>query len=140
MTTPTKENARASGGSGRAQSSRVSGLHTESIAHAAVWGVSSGGLIFPSPDSCKGQLLAELLARRGASHRTFDGRAHSMWVAVYIKRLRDDGWPIVTELVAGSNRFERVLFTEYRLADGVTIGEAERVFVAACELAALRVL
>jgi hypothetical protein len=59
-----------------------------------------------------------------------------MRAAVYIKRLRDDGWPIVTELVAGSNRFERVRFAEYRLAGTVTIGEPERVFIAMAELAA----
>ena len=63
-----------------------------------------------------------------------------MRAAVYIKRLRDDGWPIVTELVAGSNRFEPVRFAEYRLAPSVTIGEPERTFVAAAELAAMGVL
>lgn len=140
MTAPGKENAQPSGGSGRARCSKVSGIHTESIARSPAWGVSSGGLIFPNPDSCKGQLLAELLARRGASHRTFDGRAHSMRAAVYIKRLRDDGWPIVTELVAGSNRFEKVRFAKYSLAGTVTFGEPEHTFVAAAELAALGVL
>lgn len=60
-----------------------------------------------------------------------------MRAAVYIKRLRDDGWPIVTELVAGSNRFEKVRFAKYSLAGTVTIGEPEHTFVAAAELAAL---
>lgn len=121
-------------------SSNVSAIHAGIVAHAAAWGVSSDGLVLPRPWTCAGQLLAELLARKGASHRTFDGRAHSMRAAVYVLRLRRAGWPILTELVAGSNKFEKVRFAEYRLADSVTVGEPERVFVAAAELAALGVL
>jgi hypothetical protein len=59
--------------------------------------------------------------------------------AVYVKRLRAAGWPIGTELVAGSNRFEKVRYGIYSLGD-VTIGAAEEAFVAACGLAAEGVL
>jgi len=73
------------------------------------------------------------------THRRFDGLARSMRASVYIKRLRDAGWSIETELVAGANRFERVRYAVYRLAD-ITIGTAEEEFVIACGLAAEGVL
>jgi hypothetical protein len=63
-----------------------------------------------------------------------------MRASVYIKRLRDGGWPVETSLVAGANRFERIRYAVYRLADAVTIGEAEEQFVVACGLAAEGVL
>jgi hypothetical protein len=138
--TTTNENARPLGRADRALNSNVSGIHAETLPHTATWGVSSDGLPFPRPGTCKAALLACLLTDDEATHRSFDGVAGTMRAAVYVRRLRMDGWPIVTELVAGSNRFERVRFAEYRLADSVTIGEPERVFVAAAELAAMGVL
>jgi len=139
MITPTNENARAVGGPIRAQAQKVSGIHAENIAHTATWGVSSDGLIFPRPWVCAGQLLGQLLVEKGVSHRSFDGRADSMRASVYIKRLRDAGWPINTELVAGANRFEKVRYGIYSLGD-VTIGEPEEEFVIACGLVAEGVL
>jgi len=85
-------------------------------------------------------LLACLLTDDEATHRSFDGVAGTMRTAVYVRRLRLDGWPILTTLVAGSNKFEQIRFAEYRLADSVAVGEPERVFVAAAELAAMGVL
>ena len=139
MSALTKDDARAVGGPIRALSSNVSRIHAETVPHTAVWGVSSDGLIFPRPWTCAGQLLGQLLVEAGVTHRGFDGQASSMRAAIYIKRLRDAGWPINTELVAGSNRFERVRYAVYRL-DGITIGEPEGSFVAACGLAAAGVL
>ena len=139
--TTTNENARAVGGPIRALNSpKVSKTHAETLPHTAAWGVSSDGLIFPRPWTCAGQLLGQLLVEAGVTHRRFDGRAGSMRAAIYIKRLRDAGWPIETSLVAGANRFERVRYAVYRLADVVTIGEAEEEFVIACGLAAKGVL
>lgn len=140
MTAPAKDNARSSGGSDRALSSNVSGIHSGILAQGAIWGLSSDGLPFPRPGTCKAALLACLLTDDEATHRSFDGVAGTMRAAVYVRRLRLDGWPVITELVAGSNRFERVRFAEYRLADSVTVGEPERTFVAAAELAAMGVL
>lgn len=133
--TTANENARAVGGPIRALSSNVSRIHAETLPHTAAWGVSSDGLIFPRPWTCAGQLLGQLLVEAGVTHRRFDGRAGSMRGAVYVKRLRAAGWPIDTELVSGANKFERVRYGVYRLGD-ITIGEPERVFVAAAELAA----
>lgn len=139
MTAPTHENARAVGGPIRALSSNVSTIHTGILAHAAAWGVSSDGLIFPRPWTCAGQLLGQLLVEKGVSHRSFDGLARSMRGAVYVRRLRAAGWPIDTELVAGSNRFEKVRYGIYRLGD-ITIGTPEEEFVIACGLAGEGVL
>jgi len=136
MKSPTNENARTSGGSSRAESSNVSKIHAQIVAHPSIWGLSSDGLPLPRPGTCKAALLACLLTDDEATHRTFDDVADTMRTAVYIKRLRDDGWPITTTLVSGENKFERVRFAKYELGEGVTVGEAERVFVAACELAA----
>lgn len=136
MIAPTNENARAVGGPIRALSSNVSQIHGEIVPHTAAWGVSSDGLIFPRPWTCAGQLLGQLLVEAGVTHRRFDGRAGSMRAAIYIKRLRAGGWPIETSLVAGANRFERVRYAVYRLADSVTIGTPEEEFVVAAELAA----
>ena len=133
MTAPTHENARPLGRADRALSSNVSRIHAEIVPHTAAWGVSSDGLIFPRPWTCAGQLLGQLLVEKGVTHRSFDGRADSMRGAVYVKRLRDAGWPIDTELVADSNRFEKVRYGIYRLGD-ITIGTAEEEFVAACGL------
>ena len=138
--TTTNENARAVGGPIRALSSNVSGIHAETVPHTAAWGVSSDGLIFPRPWTCAGQLLGQLLVEAGVTHRRFDGLANSMRAAIYIKRLRDAGWPIETSLVAGANRFERVRYAVYRLADSVTIGTPEEEFVIACGLVAEGVL
>lgn len=137
--TTAHENARVGGHPIRAQAQQVSRIHAETLPHAAAWGVSSDGLILPRPWTCAGQLLGQLLVEKGVSHRGFDGLANSMRASVYIKRLRDAGWPINTELVAGANRFERVRYAVYRLGD-VTIGEAEEEFVIACGLAAEGVL
>lgn len=134
--TTANENARPLGRADRALNSpKVSKSHAEIVPHAAAWGVSSDGLIFPRPWTCAGQLLGQLLVEKGVSHRSFDGLARSMRGAVYVRRLRAAGWPITTELVAGANKFERVRYGVYRLGD-ITIGEPERVFVAAAELAA----
>ncbi|MBP6130891.1 hypothetical protein [Thauera sp.] len=137
--TTTNENARTVGGPIRALSSNVSRIHAETLPHTATWGVSSDGLIFPRPWTCAGQLLGQLLVEKGVSHRSFDGLARSMRGAVYVRRLRAAGWPIDTELVAGSNRFENVRYGIYRLGD-ITIGTAEEEFVIACGLAAEGVL
>lgn len=135
--TTANENARVGGHPIRALSStRVSKSHGQIVPHAAIWGLSSDGLPFPRPGTCKAALLACLLTDDEATHRSFDRVAGTMRTAVYVRRLRLDGWPIVTELVAGSNRFEAVRFAEYRLADSVTVGEPERVFIAMAELAA----
>ena len=138
--TTTNENARAVGGPIRALSSNVSRIHAETLPHTATWGVSSDGLIFPRPWTCAGQLLGQLLVEAGVTHRRFDGLASSMRASVYIKRLRDGGWPIETSLVAGANRFERIKYAVYRLADAVTIGTPEEEFVIACGLAGEGVL
>lgn len=137
--TATNENARTVGGPIRALSSNVSRIHCEIVPHTATWGVSSDGLIFPRPWTCAGALLGQLLVEKGVTHRSFDGRADSMRGAVYVKRLRDAGWPIDTELVAGANRFEKVRYGIYRLGD-ITIGEPEEIFVIACGLVAEGVL
>ena len=139
MIAPAKDDARTVGGPIRAQAQNVSRIHAETVPHAATWGASSDGLPFPRPWTCAGQLLGQLLVEKGVTHRGFDGRANSMRAAIYIKRLRDAGWPILTTLVAGSNRFERVRYAVYRLGD-VTLGAAEESFVAACGLAAEGVL
>lgn len=137
MIVPTNENARIGGHPIRAQRpQQVSGIHAEIVPYTAVWGLSSDGLPFPRPWTCAGQLLGQLLVAAGITHRSFDGLADSMRASVYIKRLRDAGWPIDTELVAGANRFERVRYAVYRLADTVTIADAEETFVVACELRA----
>lgn len=139
--TTTNENARVGGHPIRALNSpKVSKSHAEIVPHAAAWGLSSDGLIFPRPWTCAGQLLGQLLAEKSASHRTFDRQARSMRAAIYIKRLRAGGWPVETSLVAGSNRFEKVRYGVYRLADSVTIGTPEEEFVVACALAAEGVL
>lgn len=138
--TTANENARAVGGPIRALSSNVSGIHAETLPHTAAWGVSSDGLIFPRPWTCAGALLGQLLVEAGVTHRRFDGLASSMRASVYIKRLRDAGWPIETELVAGANKFERVRYAVHRLADSVTIGTPEEEFVIACGLAGEGVL
>lgn len=139
--TTTHENAQSVGGPIRAQNSpKVSESHAETVPHSAIWGLSSDGLPFPRPGTCKAALLACLLTDDEATHRSFDGVAGTMRTAVYVRRLRLDGWPILTTLVAGSNKFEQIRFAEYRLADSVTIGDPERVFVAAAELAAMGVL
>ena len=135
MTTTTNENGCTGGRPEQPQSPQVSTIHTGILAHTAAWGVSSDGLIFPRPWTCAGQLLGQLLVEAGVTHRRFDGRAGSMRGAVYVKRLRAAGWPIDTELVSGANKFERVRYGVYRLGD-ITLGEPERVFVAAAELAA----
>ena len=137
--TTANENARAVGGPIRALCSEVSRIHAETLPHTAAWGVSSDGLIFPRPWICAGQLLGQLLVEKGVTHRSFDGRADSMRGAVYVKRLRDAGWPIDTELVAGANKFERVRYGVYRLGD-ITIGEPEEEFVIACGLVSQGVL
>ena len=138
--TTTNENARPLGRAERALSSDVSRIHAEIVPHTATWGVSSDGLIFPRPWTCAGQLLGQLLVEKGVSHRSFDGLARSMRGAVYVRRLRAAGWPVETSLVAGTNKSEKVRYGVYRLADSVTIGEAEEEFVAACGLAAEGVL
>jgi len=138
--TTANENARVGGHPIRALNSpKVSKIHAETLPHTAAWGVSSDGLIFPRPWTCAGQLLGQLLVEKGVSHRSFDGLARSMRGAVYVRRLRAAGWPIDTELVAGSNRFEKVRYGIYRLGD-ITIGTAEEEFVVACGLAAEGVL
>lgn len=137
--TTANENARTVGGPIRALSSNVSQIHAETLPHTATWSVSSDGLIFPRPWTCAGQLLGQLLVEAEVTHRRFDGLARSMRASVHIKRLRDAGWSIETELVAGANRFERVRYAVYRLAD-ITIGTAEEEFVIACGLAAEGVL
>lgn len=139
--TARNERGRTGGRPVRPQDSTVpSSIRKSIVAQGAIWGLSSDGLPFPRPGTCKAALLACLLTDDEATHRSFDGVAGTMRAAVYVRRLRLDGWPIVTELVAGSNRFERVRFAEYRLAPSVTVGAPERTFVAAAELAALGVL
>lgn len=139
--TARNERDRTGGRPVRPQDSPVpSSIRKSIVAQGAVWGLSSDGLPFPRPGTCKAALLACLLTDDEATHRSFDGVAGTMRTAVYVRRLRLDGWPILTTLVAGSNKFEQIRFAEYRLADSVAVGEPERVFVAAAELAALGVL
>lgn len=137
--TTTNENGCAGGRPEQPLSPQVSAIHSGILTHTAAWGVSSDGLIFPRPWTCAGQLLGQLLVEKGVTHRSFDGRADSMRGAVYVKRLRDAGWPIDTELVAGANRFEKVRYGIYRLGD-ITIGEPEENFVIACGLVSEGVL
>jgi len=132
--TTAHENAQSVGGPIRAQAQKVSAIHSETVPHTAAWGVSSDGL------TCAGQLLGQLLVAAGVTHRGFDGRANSMRAAIYVRRLRVAGWPIETELVAGANKFEKVRYAKYSLADSVTIGELEEEFVIACGLVAEGVL
>lgn len=84
---------------------------------------------FPEPDTCAGRLLVELLQGREVTHRTFDGTAHTMRTAVYIRRLRVWGWPIATEMRDGRNAFEPVRYAAYRLV-GVEIGPREEMYIA----------
>lgn len=135
-----QKNARVVGEPIRAQCSNVSRIQSGILAQGAIWGLSSDGLPFPRPGTCKAALLACLLTDDEATHRSFDDMADSMRAAIYVRRLRLDGWPILTELVTGSNRFEKVRFAKYSLPGTVTVGEPERTFVAAAELAALGVL
>ena len=137
--TAQNRNGRTGGEPVQPQRSKVSDIHVKSLAHTAAWGLSSDGIPFPRPWTCAGQLLGQLLVEAGVSHRDFDGCVDSMRAAIYIKRQRDAGWPINTELVAGSNRYEKVRYGVYHLGD-VTVGEPEESFVAACGLAAEGVL
>ncbi len=138
--TTAKENGCTGGRPEQPQCPQVSRIHAEIVPHTTALGVSSDGLIFPRPWTCAGALLGQLLVEAGVTHRRFDGLASSMRASVYIKRLRDAGWPIETELVAGANKFERVRYAVYRLADSVTIGTPEEEFVIACGLAGEGVL
>ena len=138
--TTANENGCTGGRPEQPQCPQVSRIHAEIVPHTAAWGVTSDGLIFPRPWTCAGALLGQLLVEAGVTHRRFDGLASSMRASVYIKRLRDAGWPIETELVAGANKFERVRYAVYRLADSVTIGTPEEEFVIACGLAGEGVL
>ena len=117
------------------QSSKVSKNHARSLAHLD-FGLSSDGYPFPKLGTCKAAVLACLLSDDPVTHRSFDGVANSMRAAAYVLRLRADGWPINTTLVSGANRFESVRYARYELGSGVTIGEPEKRFVAAAELAA----
>jgi hypothetical protein len=81
--------------------------------------VSSDGLIFPRPWTCAGRCSVSSSSKRVSRIGASTGCASSMRASVYIKRLRDAGWPIETELVAGANKFERVRYAVYRLADSV---------------------
>lgn len=139
--TARNERDRTGGRPVRPQDSPVpSSIRKSIVAQGAIWGLSSDGLPFPRPGTCKAALLACLLTEDEATHRSFDDMADSMRAAIYVRRLRLDGWPILTELVTGSNRFEKVRFAKYSLAPFVTVGAPERTFVAAAELAALGVL
>ena len=138
--TTANENGCTGGRPEQPQCPQVSRIHAEIVPHTAAWGVTSDGLIFPRPWTCAGALLGQLLVEARVTHRRFDGLASSMRASVYIKRLRDAGWPIETELVAGANKFERVRYAVYRLADSVTIGTPEEEFVIACGLAGEGVL
>lgn len=134
--TPTNGNGCTGGEPVQPQSSKtVSKIHNAIIARSP-YGVSSDGWPFPRPGTCKAAVLACLLTDDEMTHRSFDGLAHSMRAAIYVQRLRDDGWPIVTRLVQGKNRFEPVRYAKYSLADGVTIGDAEETFVMAAQMAA----
>lgn len=134
--TAQNRNGRTVGEPVQPQRSKVSDIHTKSLAHADL-GVSSDGYPFPKLGTCKAAVLACLLSDDRVTHRTFDSVARSMRAAVYVARLRTDGWPIDTTLVSGENRFESVRYARYALGAGVTIGDPERVFVAAAELAAV---
>lgn len=101
MTTTTNENGCTGGRPEQPQSPQVSTIHAEILPHTAAWGVSSDGLIFPRPGTCKAALLACLLTEDEATHRSFDDVAGTMRTAIYVRRLRLDGWPILTELAAG---------------------------------------
>lgn len=138
----TKGNAGAASGPTPAQNTRGSERtsQSEDSTTSAVWGASSAGLPFPNPSTCKGQLLAELLTQADVTHRTFDGQVRTMRTAVYVRRLRADGWPIITALVPGSNDFEKVRYAVYSLDPSVPIGAPERAYMALCELAAMEVL
>lgn len=137
----TNRNAGPISGSDPAQKHmEVSELHNVKIAHFPMWGISSAGLPFPNPNTCKGQLLAKLLSQAGITHRSFDCQARTMRTAIYIKRLRNDGWPIITTLVPGENAHERVRYAVYQLAPSVPVKEPERTFMGLCELSQLGVL
>lgn len=129
-----RENARQAGGPGRA-SNAVKSAHSQAqnVAHAGVFRIATCGLPLPSPDGCKGQLLAALMRNPdGVTHRTFDKRARTMRTAVYVQRLRDDGWEIETTMQAGSNKYDRVRYALYRLKP-VEMGEPEQHFLMACQ-------
>lgn len=109
--------------------------------HTVVGAQSTGSIVshapkqgrrFPPPDTCAGQLLAELLLGREVTHRTFDGTSHTMRTAVYVARLRRWGWPIVTEMRASRNQFEAVRFGVYRIDNGVEVGEREKIHIDVC--------
>lgn len=87
---------------------------------------------FPPPDTCAGQLLAELLRGCEVTHRTIDGEANTMCTAVNVARLRRRGWPIVTEMRASRNQFEAMRFGVYRIDEDVEIGEREQAHIDAC--------
>ncbi len=87
----------------------------------------TGGRWLPGVKSCAGQLLRELIdsaawgaavglpLQPGITPRDFDRLAWSMREAVYVHRLRQGGWPIVTTLRDAHNRFESVRHAAYSL-------------------------
>lgn len=128
-----RENARQAGGPGRA-SDTVKSAHSQgsNVAQAGLYAIATCGLPLPRPDGCKGQLLAKLITHpEGVTHRTFDQDARTMRTAVYVKRLRADGWDIETVMLSGQNNYDRVRYALYRLKP-VQIGQVEKDFLMAC--------
>lgn len=133
--TSQRDNARQAGGPDRA-SNAVKSAHSQAqnVAHAGVVRIATCGLPLPRPDGCKGQLLASLMRQpEGVTHRTFDMGARTMRTAVYIDRLRKDGWDIETLMCSGQNNYEKVRYALYRLKP-IKMGEAEKHFLMACQL------
>lgn len=126
-------NARQAGGPVRA-SDTVKSAHSQgsNVAQAGVYAIATCGRPLPRLEGCKGQLLAKLMTHpEGVTHRTFDQAARTMRTAVYVKRLRADGWDIETVMLSGQNSYDKVHYALYRLKP-VQIDQVEKSFLMAC--------
>lgn len=90
-------------------------------------------LSFPSPSSVKGRVLGDLLAGERITHATCWMRHGSSRLAHHVLRLRQSGWPIITQEVDAPTRDGRTArIAEYRLpAEAIAAaGESGRRFIA----------